>query len=181
MCKDCRNAMLREKQKDPVWAAEKSKRDRRSYEKHKKKRLAACKAYYENNKDAVNRRNAEYIEKKYGGRNSAEFRQMRKRVSRAYYERNKDKYYWWGKQSFHRRKASEGAFSKEEWFEKCDEFGFRCAYCGADEPLTIDHVFPVALGGSSYISNIVPACETCNKQKQMFLWGLGHKLKRLPA
>jgi hypothetical protein len=41
----------------------------------------------------------------------------------------------------------------------------RCRYCGASAPdveLTIDHVLPVALGGSDTADNLVAACAACN-------------------
>lgn len=44
----------------------------------------------------------------------------------------------------------------------------RCRYCGAtapDTPMTIDHVIPVALGGSDDPSNLVTACRDCNAGK----------------
>ncbi|MFC3986507.1 HNH endonuclease [Streptosporangium jomthongense] len=43
-----------------------------------------------------------------------------------------------------------------------------CHYCGAKAPdvkITIDHVIPVALGGSDEPSNLVTACEDCNNGK----------------
>jgi 5-methylcytosine-specific restriction endonuclease McrA len=45
---------------------------------------------------------------------------------------------------------------------------FRCAYCGKlDEvsDLQIDHVVPVALGGTNDIANLVAACRLCNQGK----------------
>jgi hypothetical protein len=40
---------------------------------------------------------------------------------------------------------------------------YTCRYCHAtDAPLTIDHVIPVALGGTDDPSNLVAACEACN-------------------
>ena len=47
--------------------------------------------------------------------------------------------------------------------------GAACAYC--DEPLTestltVDHVLPLVLGGSHALSNLVPACHTCNSGKR---------------
>ena len=43
-----------------------------------------------------------------------------------------------------------------------------CRYCGAtapDVPLTVDHVVPVALGGSDDAGNLVTACRDCNSGK----------------
>jgi hypothetical protein len=43
-----------------------------------------------------------------------------------------------------------------------------CRYCGAaapDVPLRIDHVTPVALGGTDLPDNLVTACEPCNSGK----------------
>ena len=45
---------------------------------------------------------------------------------------------------------------------------FACQYCGAQPPgavLVIDHVEPVAAGGTSTIDNLITACETCNQGK----------------
>jgi 5-methylcytosine-specific restriction enzyme A len=46
--------------------------------------------------------------------------------------------------------------------------GYRCVYCsrkGRRNLLTIDHVFPVVLGGTNDIGNLVTACRACNLTK----------------
>lgn len=43
-----------------------------------------------------------------------------------------------------------------------------CRYCGASAPdvkLTVDHVVPVALGGTDDATNLVTACQPCNAGK----------------
>jgi hypothetical protein len=43
-----------------------------------------------------------------------------------------------------------------------------CRYCGQrapDVPLTVDHVIPVALGGTDEPTNLVTACKDCNAGK----------------
>lgn len=44
--------------------------------------------------------------------------------------------------------------------------GFRCHYCGADTPLTVDHIVPRSRGGSEADSNLVTACRSCNSSKR---------------
>ena len=57
-----------------------------------------------------------------------------------------------------------------------DVTGGRCWYCGvgmqrhysgkAWDSFTIDHVFPVHLGGASkHLDNLVPSCKSCNEAK----------------
>lgn len=46
--------------------------------------------------------------------------------------------------------------------------GYRCVYCGRSGRslrLTIDHVHPVAYGGTNDIGNLVTACRACNLTK----------------
>lgn len=40
----------------------------------------------------------------------------------------------------------------------------KCVYCG--EPATqVDHIVPVSKGGTDDVSNLVPACRSCNSSK----------------
>jgi hypothetical protein len=53
-------------------------------------------------------------------------------------------------------------------FEILRRDNHQCRYCGAAAPdvkLTVDHVTPVALGGSDNPSNLVTACDDCNGGK----------------
>lgn len=40
-----------------------------------------------------------------------------------------------------------------------------CVYCGERQAATWDHIVPVFRGGRNIISNLVPACLTCNSRK----------------
>lgn len=63
------------------------------------------------------------------------------------------------------------AVSKRARFEVLRRDKFRCYYCGTrgnettGAGLTVDHVTPVALGGSDDPSNLVAACGDCNSGK----------------
>jgi len=58
-----------------------------------------------------------------------------------------------------------GSFTEAEWQLKLAEHGHHCFYCGASGPLQADHMVPISRGGSNEISNIVPACKSCNARK----------------
>ena len=56
--------------------------------------------------------------------------------------------------------------SADEWQWLVDIYEHRCAYCGDKlDRLSPDHVVPLANGGHNTLSNIVPACNTCNRKK----------------
>jgi hypothetical protein len=60
------------------------------------------------------------------------------------------------------------AVSKRLRFEILRRDNHACRYCGAKAPdvaLTVDHVVPVALGGTDDPSNLVTACRPCNTGK----------------
>jgi 5-methylcytosine-specific restriction endonuclease McrA len=54
---------------------------------------------------------------------------------------------------------------KEKWEHKC-------AYCGSEENLTIDHIIPQCKGGTDYTKNVVCCCKTCNQSKGHDHWKL---------
>jgi len=43
--------------------------------------------------------------------------------------------------------------------------GYRCRYCGAKAPLTVDHVILWENGGATVEDNLVSACKKCNKTR----------------
>lgn len=58
--------------------------------------------------------------------------------------------------------------SKRLRFEILRRDDHRCRYCGATAPdakLTVDHVVPIALGGTDLPENLVTACSSCNSGK----------------
>lgn len=60
------------------------------------------------------------------------------------------------------------AVSKRLRYEILRRDNHTCRYCGAsapDVPLRIDHVTPVALGGTDTADNLVTSCEPCNSGK----------------
>lgn len=68
--------------------------------------------------------------------------------------------------------------SKRTRFAVLDRDEYKCVYCGDSAPdvkLVVDHVIPVAKGGSSDLSNLVTACEPCNQGKTDRSIGFMHR------
>lgn len=66
------------------------------------------------------------------------------------------------------------AVSKRLRYEILRRDNHTCRYCGAsapDVPLRVDHVTPVALGGSDKPENLVTSCEPCNSGKSSTIVG----------
>lgn len=50
--------------------------------------------------------------------------------------------------------------------------GFRCVWCGRDEPLTLDHITPWSAGGSDDSRNLRTLCWPCNERRSNYrTWG----------
>jgi 5-methylcytosine-specific restriction endonuclease McrA len=64
-------------------------------------------------------------------------------------------------------------------------FGYCCAYCGTKpDRLDPDHVVPLKRGGHNVLSNLLPACNSCNSDKRDLLlkeWPADRERRGLPA
>lgn len=45
------------------------------------------------------------------------------------------------------------------------QIGKICNYCGCNEKLTLDHIFPQKFGGKDDADNLILACKSCNSSK----------------
>lgn len=64
-------------------------------------------------------------------------------------------------------------FSEQEWIKCKDYFNNQCAYCESKENLEREHFVPLIKGGEYTVSNIIPACKSCNSSKNdsdFFKW-----------
>ena len=81
------------------------------------------------------------------------------------YERIKDT----GQAKRHRHNGVQ-QLTAQQW-EMCKAFfEDRCCYCGVGGNLTKDHLQPLSAGGLMSVSNIVPACQSCNSSKKDHQW-----------
>jgi 5-methylcytosine-specific restriction endonuclease McrA len=64
-----------------------------------------------------------------------------------------------------RMDAVEHDLTADQWADMVAAWG-GCAYCGAtDVPLQRDCVLPISRGGRYTLTNIAPACRSCNASK----------------
>lgn len=103
--------------------------------------------YYQANKDAISRKASEWAKNNKDRTRAAK---QRRRASKA---------------------NARGSFSAHDWKQKLAYYGYKCRFCGIhknDTPegwLEADHAIPLSRGGTNWISNIVPACKSCNCSK----------------
>ena len=59
------------------------------------------------------------------------------------------------------------SFNENDWQETKAYFMNKCAYCGAETDLVIDHAIPInkAKLGEHRLGNLVPSCKDCNARK----------------
>jgi 5-methylcytosine-specific restriction endonuclease McrA len=59
------------------------------------------------------------------------------------------------------------SFNEEDWNATKDYFSHRCAYCGAETELLMEHAIPINKEklGEHRLGNIVPSCKLCNNNK----------------
>ena len=75
------------------------------------------------------------------------------------------------------------SFAKNNWEETKKYFENKCAYCGCEEKLEIEHAIPINKKelGEHRLGNIIPSCKDCNskKHKQHYIEFLGSDTKRV--
>lgn len=138
-CKGCSNNYRKSRPitKKRTYSKEVNKK---SYLKHKHKRLIEFKDYYLNNKEKIKKKQKEYRQQ------NKEFINLRNRK---------------------RKKMISGKnISSKDLIKLKKDSGNICKYCGSSINLQIDHYIPLSKGGKHEISNLVIACRSCNCSKK---------------
>lgn len=84
---------------------------------------------------------------------------------RRYREANIDKVRKRERENTHRRRALMGATSPQLAEHMANLVTLPCAYCGAIDDITIDHIVPLSRGGKHEADNLTAACYSCNCSK----------------
>ena len=123
---------------------------------HKESISAYKKKWNQNNKEAIETHNKKYHQdhKKSISANVKQWRQENPEKHNACNQRRRA-----------RKKNAPGHFTGEELKELKAKYA-KCLCCGAaTKPLSADHIVPLIKGGSNFISNIQPLCQSCNCSK----------------
>ena len=64
-----------------------------------------------------------------------------------------------------RKKGADGRITDSEWQDVLIKYDSHCLKCGSVEHITMDHVVPLALGGTHTAANVQPLCMMCNSIK----------------
>lgn len=139
------------------------------------------KNYHHNNPEPKKARDQKYRQKniervrakdrKYGEvrrRIDEDYVAKRREYNREYIKLHPEK----NAEYFNNRRArvqqAEGSFTSKEWQKLCARYEYTCLRCRRREPeikLTADHVVPLCKGGTNFIDNIQPLCQSCNSSK----------------
>ena len=95
-----------------------------------------------------------------------------RKKSAEYKHRHPEKVRQWQNARRTKKVNALGNVTMEEFWAKCETLNWRCLYCDClltPKTATMDHVIPLSGGGSGDISNIVPACRSCNARKSNHL------------
>lgn len=163
---------------------ERNARDREAYDPEKarayrfanrEKRNAECKRWREANAERVAAANKERcrIWRLTHGEWIAEWREKNREHLRAYassYGRtHREQCRHIAKVRRARKAGCVGSYTRAEWLAIVKNQGGKCAICKTRTKLTVDHVIPIAKGGSNYAFNIQGLCASCNSRKRHFL------------
>lgn len=145
-------------------------------------------AYHSNRDREINNQRARYQKNKERNtnrdraRNKTPYRRAwQQKRNQEYYAANKSAIYEYQKrykethpgyvshhtQKYYAKKAGlPHDLTQEQWIEILEQHNHACHYCGrTDVKLQREHKIPVSRGGGFTVSNIVPACRSCNMRK----------------
>ncbi|HAQ02974.1 TPA: hypothetical protein DCQ22_03735 [Candidatus Nomurabacteria bacterium] len=63
------------------------------------------------------------------------------------------------------KNGCENKLTKSEWLEILSKHEYKCAKCGTQERISLDHIIPLSKGGTHSADNVQPLCISCNCKK----------------
>jgi len=140
----------------------------KSYHKNREETLTRNK--YTQEEQEIQRKEKLLVQRKiYRESHKAQITKYRKQ----YNKEHKDIRLFQKQRNVARKTGTEATLTLKQWENSKEYFNNKCAYCGRELPLQIDHFVPLASKGNLVASNIIPSCIHCNSSKQnkeFFKW-----------
>mgnify|MGYP001570318577 CR=1 FL=1 len=152
---------------------ESNARQRRYYVNNQEKVLQRAKEYREEHREEINAASREAHPIKADKRNASSkaWRESHpahvKKYQRQYRTTHLDEHKTY-ENTRRSRKANApiNDLTPAQWVMIKEHYKHCCVYCGKKfQRLTQDHIVPLSKGGSHTLSNVVPACKSCNSKK----------------
>lgn len=143
--KEQRYNYIKERLKDPIY-----RETIRDYKRiYAQNHPEQSRLYYQNNKEQIQIR-----QKIYNSKNKEKLMAWRREYMRVYTpKRNALK------------KQLESTLTSSQWEKIKSHFDNKCAYCGKEKQLEMEHFIPLTKLGEFTHNNIIPACKSCNSSK----------------
>ena len=165
VCKDCRKKYGKQYyENNSEYIKERNKQyNRKNMQEYNKQ-------WNENNRDCRKKYNKQWNENNRERRNelNKQWREANPEYNKQWNENNREL----RKKANHKRRALKaqngGEYTLEQWQECLEFFDYKCAYSGAElnkDNTNIEHIIPISKGGTSNITNIVPALDSVNFSK----------------
>lgn len=149
------------------WGEYKRQKSRESYARHKEKRVQEIRDYRKAHPEYRKRHLRPEVKaymRAYQPVWNAAHPEKRLEYERRYIEKNRERVNAKVKRRSHRKRTAVGSYTETQWQARLALWGWRCYLCGAPWE-HMDHVIPVALGGSNWPANLRPICASCNSRK----------------
>ena len=144
----------------------------KQYSKTNKEHLSEySKGYRELNKPTISENKRQYFikhreplliyAKSYREANPVAVAERKRRHAKKYPEKRQ----LWHQTRRTLKKNSPSTLTLKQWEDIKIKFSHRCAYCGEDKRLTMEHFVPVSKMGELTTNNVLPVCAFCNTSK----------------
>lgn len=180
-CGQCRNNRSAARRLDPEKRKVMIKSSKRYYWEHREKMAANYKSWAEQNKSRRKEIDQRFAQKNREKKAAAmrKYRKENPHIRSEWALENPDKQ----RAIYARRRARRngaGLF-KVAHNELARIYAQPCTYCGSLKDIQVDHVIPLAKGGTHSVGNLTAACKSCNmSKKDLFLteWKYGKRINK---